>query len=371
MSIVKKKLKRWLIGLLLPMLPWLLAIIIVASGIGAIASFFKNLFSWGEKNNIDINNCTIEELIDAVDDKDIFTDKVLEEMMIDRKSFKRLLNGVYEYNNRNEEAMISVEVSVTYTVEEEIEVEESESEDEVSDNVTDESLNNQSAGGKVDSDNDSSGAESDEEKEPKKETVQVTYNEVREMDVLVSNNHIIRNYILDWQTLYIISIFKSMSNYKNWVPGETIIDDDGNEVTVEAVKLNYFDVDNIVDDFEHNYVYLYNAVEGPTSYTMDEVLSVPHDEFSAIEEKDGITYYISGYIPKSEISMVIAPYYIDMYSSGIISTYSLENTFINKVNKYYNKFTLTHFYALMENLPGGKPVAENYRYIFNLAKWSD
>jgi len=192
---MKKKLRKWIIGVIVSVLPWLLVIILVLSGLNAVVSFFKNLFSWGKKKDIDINNCSIEQLIEAVDDKKIFTKKVLEEMMIDRKSLKYLLTEVHDYNNRSEAKTISVELTVTYTVEEEREIEDNEND------TGEEAGNNE---GDL-----SSG------KETKTEKVLVTHTEDRYYDVIVSNDFLIRNYEMDWQTIYIMCIFKSMANYDN------------------------------------------------------------------------------------------------------------------------------------------------------------
>lgn len=363
---MKKKFKKWIISLVVPLLPTFLTIIIVVSGITAVASFFQNLFSWGEKKEIDINNCSIEELIEAVDDKDIFTKEVLEEMMIDRKSLKYLLKSVNDYNKRDEEANISVELSVTYTVEEVVEVEVEK--DENNEGAESDSSTNESTE-EAKSDSSTEESESDVSKETK--TVSVTYTEDRYFDVLVSNNNFIRNYIMDWQTIYIMSILKSINNYDNWVPGGITYDEDGNEIEIEPSKLSKKDIDNIIDDFKPNFIYYHNVVNGPSSYSKGDVLSVPHVEYSTTEVKDGITYYISGHIPVSELSMVVAPYYIDFYTAGNISTYSLENTFINKINNYYNGFSISHFMSLMQNLPGGENVANSYMYVFNLAKWEE
>lgn len=367
---MKKKLKKWLIALLGAVLPWLLVIIITVSGFNSVVSFFKNLFSWGEKENknIDINNCTIEELIEAVDDKDIFTEEVLEEMMIDRKVLKYLLSAVNEYNNRTETTTISVECTVTYTVEEEVEVDDdeddteadgTESDDPEDDNASDEETN------------EDKGDPEDEEDSKKTKTVSVTYTEDMYLDVYVSNDYLFKNYEMDWQTIYIMAIFKSMANYDNWIPGGIMLDENGNEVEIEPEKLSHTDIDEIINDFKPSFIYSYNVITGPKSYSKDEAASVPHFDYSATEDRDGTTYYIEGYIPKSELSMVVAPSYIDFYSSGNISTYSLESNFLYKASKYCKGFSISHFMTLMQNLPGGNKVADKYEYIFNLSKWEE
>jgi len=344
---MKKKLRKWIIGVIVSVLPWLLVIILVLSGLNAVVSFFKNLFSWGKKKDIDINNCSIEQLIEAVDDKKIFTKKVLEEMMIDRKSLKYLLTEVHDYNNRSEAKTISVELTVTYTVEEEREIEDNEND------TGEEAGNNE---GDL-----SSG------KETKTEKVLVTHTEDRYYDVIVSNDFLIRNYEMDWQTIYIMCIFKSMANYDNWVPGEKIYDENGNEIELEPEMLSESDIDEIINDFKFEFIYNYNVVEGPASYSKDDVLSVPHFPYATTKVEDGITYYIQGNIPMSELSMVKAPAFIDVYSS--MSTYSLKDEFIMKANKYYDGFNIAHYFNLMKELPKGKEVANRYKYLFNLPKW--
>lgn len=276
--------------------------------------------------------------------------------MIDRKSLKYLLNAVKNYNERTEKATISVEFSVTYTVAEEVKVEEDEEADESTDDSTDESTEENT---------------SEEDEDSKTETVYVTYTEDRYMDVVVSNDHYNRNYIMDWQTIYIMCLLNSINNYDNWIPGGISYDEDGNEIEIEPEKLSKKDIDNIVNDFKPSFIYYHNVVSGPKSYTKDEVLAVPHTNYTATEEIGGTTYYIEGNIPKSELSMVVASYFIDFYSAGNISTYSLENTFINKANNYYKGFDLSQFMALMHSLPGGEDVANTYNYIFNLVKWEE
>jgi len=131
--------------------------------------------------------------------------------------------------------------------------------------------------------------------------------------------------------------------------------------------LSESDIDEIINDFKFEFIYNYNVVEGPASYSKDDVLSVPYFPYATTKVEDGITYYIQGNIPMSELSMVKAPAFIDVYSS--MSTYSLKDEFIMKANKYYDGFNIAHYFNLMKELPKGKEVANRYKYLFNLPKW--
>lgn len=106
-----KKVKKILIfGILF--LPILIGAVVINGLISAV-SFFDGLEEQGVK---DVEHCEIEELISYCDDKKIITEDMLDDMMITRKSLKRLLVAVERSNEDDENTSFSVSVQsrVTY-----------------------------------------------------------------------------------------------------------------------------------------------------------------------------------------------------------------------------------------------------------------
>lgn len=377
MKKAKSKIKIWLLGILIQILPTVIVVVILVSGVNAVVSFFTNLFSWGKDKDIDINNCTIEEMIDAVGDKDIFTDEILEEMMIDRKSLKRILNGVIDYNERIEQKTVSVEFTYTYTVEEEVEIEEDAEGTDVDETAENEE-GNDSETGNTETKETVEGEETEdtegiEDEEKKTETKMVTYSKVQAVDILVTNNSIIKEYEIDWQTIYIMCLLRSIGNYDNWAPKEIELDEDGNIINeTDAIKLKDSDVDKVLSKYTPVFDYEFNVVEGPDSYTIEEARNVPHYDYAyQFQKDDGTTVYANGCIPKSQLKSVVAPAFVDMYSFSNVSTYSNEYQFLEKGEEFFVGFSTSHFMALMDNLPGGITVGDKYRNTFMLRGYTE
>ncbi len=102
----KKKTGKKILGLLMPILPILLVVIIIASGLLAVVSFVVNLVKgiggifdpWNGNVDAALKQYTLEEILDRVDDPKLLSEQALKEMMIDRASLKRLLEGVKKHN---------------------------------------------------------------------------------------------------------------------------------------------------------------------------------------------------------------------------------------------------------------------------------
>ena len=58
---------------------------------------------------------TLEELIEKAEDEDVISDDTLKKMMLDRDSYKRLLQGIYKLNNTYEATTKSIEAERTYS----------------------------------------------------------------------------------------------------------------------------------------------------------------------------------------------------------------------------------------------------------------
>ena len=110
---LKKKIKKKLLAVLLPVFGLLIVAAVVMGGLLSAVSFFDGLFDRGVS---DVENCSIDELISYCDDDDIITEDMLDDMMITRKSLKRLLVAVNKSNEDDENTSFSVSVQskVTY-----------------------------------------------------------------------------------------------------------------------------------------------------------------------------------------------------------------------------------------------------------------
>lgn len=389
------KAKKWIFGIIFSNLPWIMVALFVCAGISAVASFFQNLFNWGEKNNIDINTCTIEQLIEAVDDKSAFPDSVLDQMMIDRKSLKLLLKTVNDYNNRREEKAISVETKKVYTVFEKV-VKEEDSDIGTTEGSTTE--NSTTENNTADDNKESTvtpGSRQDDNKKNKQQdiikesdagrvsesgddaasdVIAVTYTEYFYKDYIVNNNYILDMFDIDWQTVYIFCIFKSMSNYQNWIPGGEIYDASGNKIVVEPMKLTEEDVLAVIEDVKPEYTFKYDAVMNSKSvYSWAEVETLFHTPMSYVDHNaDGITYYYSANVPISEFIRVDGLAYTVIFTNKFnidfdLSYYSAAERFLGVAQYYNSKLTVKAFLDLLEILPGGKAVSGKYIESFNLS----
>ena len=124
---IKGKLKKKILVALLPSLPMMFIVILIAVGLVSVMAFFHSLFSFGidGKNEQDtaivieqIQAMSLEELLSVVDNKKVITEKALDEMMIERSTLKRLLQAVQRYNTTWESVTKQIEVEHRYLVEE-------------------------------------------------------------------------------------------------------------------------------------------------------------------------------------------------------------------------------------------------------------
>lgn len=317
---MKKKIKKWIIGTIVSILPVLLVAIIILSGLSAVASFFQNLFTWGQKNNVDIDNCSIEQLIDAVQDKHVFTSDVLKEMMIDRDSLVTLLKTVNEYNNRTESRKISVELNYAYPVYD-------------------------------------------------KETGQTSMGfGIKYVDCDVDNNRFIQSYDIDWQTVYIFCIFKALQNYDNWDYTKVDYDDNGALTEAEPITLTKDDVQDVIDTIAPVFVYKYDVVNNKKSkYSMGDVYTLPNKYITFTSGER--TYY--GSIPVSVLSRVNGSSFTDVYYMNSAyevtgtKTYPKKQRFLSLAKQYNKNFKLDLYNELLKQLPGGQNLLSKYNYLFN------
>lgn len=112
---LKKKLKKKIIAVALSLIIPFITIIIVATGLLSVWSFFKGIFGGDPSIEVDVRKYTTEDLIKMVDDEDLFTEDTLNAMMIDRGSLKALLQGVQDYNTNYETSRKTIECKHVYT----------------------------------------------------------------------------------------------------------------------------------------------------------------------------------------------------------------------------------------------------------------
>lgn len=337
---LKKKIKKWVIGLIVSNLPIILIALVVACGIMAVTSFFGGLSKWGEKKNIDINNCTIEQLIKAVDDKSIFTTDLLNDMNINRKSLKRILVSVSDYNKRSENREITVifdegeSISSTGVI---------------------------TSGGSKNYDVNDKGE--DDNKAGKK------------VKVKVNNDSITDPYPLDWQVVYIFCLMQSITNLNEMEYSDVAHDD-----KKEIATLTNAEIDAIIKDLKPKFTYNYNVVKDTKKeYTQKEVKKLPHNPVDIKWNKTlaGVKYMGSykGNVPISTVKKVDALMYTEEYSYTKsyqlqqVKTTSREDRLLAKGQKYNEDFDMDLFYELLNNLPGGEKLANKYMSLFSLYEY--
>lgn len=126
--------KKLIMVLALSILPFLI-IIILATGLFGIVNFTGGIIKdaigkkiAGVKDAVtgkliedqidlaDLSSYNLDELIKAVDDKKVFTDKMLDQMMIERDSLKEIFKACKEFNETYESADKKIQMKHTYTV---------------------------------------------------------------------------------------------------------------------------------------------------------------------------------------------------------------------------------------------------------------
>lgn len=136
---IKGKIKKKIISIIVACFPTIFVVTLLSIGFVSVLSFFQSFFdSKGDgKDGADmeavmqeIQDMSLDEIIIAVDNKKIITEKALDEMMIERDTLKKLLKAVKAHNTSWDTAEKKIEVQRTYLEEYEVEVEVEEDEEE-------------------------------------------------------------------------------------------------------------------------------------------------------------------------------------------------------------------------------------------------
>lgn len=112
----KKKLKKKLFKVLLPVFIFIISGVILVSALLSVKTLVLGLFNWTETAStpIDYDDMTIKEVIKAIKDKKCITDDMLSNMLVSRSSMLNLLNAVKEANDRVEETTKKIQFKREY-----------------------------------------------------------------------------------------------------------------------------------------------------------------------------------------------------------------------------------------------------------------
>ena len=317
-TLLKVKIKSYLLAINLLFLPLLIIIAILASGMLAIGSFFSSLFSWGTKNSVDIDSLSLPQLIEYVQDDSILTDEALEQMMIGREELTYLLTTVNNYNTRIESKEITVEVNDTY-----------EKISYIFDPLVKKRIK-------------------------KKEII----NGTEDFIFSVNNSAYTAPYTIDWQTVFIFSVYTSLKKQNN------------NDATEREISKE--DIDNIIEMVKPSFTYYYDAVNNSKDFYSIQDVVYPIPRYYWSYQFDSHSY--SGYIPVSGLKEVKTLLYTDIYTpnadyTSFTKTDTIDNSgYLISIGKSItNDFDFEIFISLLQNLPGGKSVASRYlRYSYEV-----
>lgn len=354
-SMAKKKIKKKILGFVLANLPWFFGAAVICTGVSAVISFFQAFFWNGHV--IDINNCTIEDTLYAVRDEKLFTNEILDKMMIDRDALQYLVELVYDYNKRGEDRVESrtVEVELMWVCEEEVPIYQYE-------DILDE--NGEVVGQQI-----ATKPEYNEYGEVVGETLieigtqKMTTTDYRYDTVTVSNNQIISQYEIDWQVLYILCLKKSIQNSPNWECVE--VDNEGN-IEYHTVFLTKDMIYDVFEDLTYKFHYHFDVYNcGITRFSKEDVMKYPNETVDYYVYEHPKTFHYTGYYPTSKVNYVEGPYYSDYYNYDGNKFVSYErfpnrNRFVLICEKVGYRFSETEFYYLLENVPGGLNVIPKF-----------
>ena len=212
--------KKLIMVLALSILPFLI-IIILATGLFGIVNFTGGIIKdaigkkiAGVKDAVtgkliedqidlaDLSSYNLDELIKAVDDKKVFTDKMLDQMMIERDSLKEIFKACKEFNETYESADKKIQMKHTYTVTT------TTSDDGTGGNEKKAAKNSKGSSGKSSSGGGSSGTTT--QTETKVEYVYKDY-------PVSTKDYEYEFHSVNWQTVYITAIEETLQNYgKNY-----------------------------------------------------------------------------------------------------------------------------------------------------------
>ena len=337
---VKKKLKMYFISLIAGALPLIIICALVYGGITSAFNFFSGASETGQ---IDVEACTLPELIAAVKDKSLFTDDMVESTMLDRTSLLRLLEAVNDYNNAALEKSLGIQHTKSWSEKKSRRVARSYIDIDgsyVTRWVTQYYIANKTAKEKV--------------------------------EVIVNNRWVRERYPIDWQIVYLFCLFHSMDAEDDMDLGE-----DG-----ETIRLKQSFVDEVVGAVACEETWAANAVSyswGWGSITPDEVCHeygqgklgsyyTTNKFFVPDSSIYSGGYSYSGYVPLSYLDSVQGLTFIDAYPGGAIGNKDKRTTaydsskLLGLIEKYGNGRDLNCFLAALQELPQGIRIADKLVY---------
>lgn len=238
---LKGKIKKKIIAAIVTCFPTIFVMVLLSIGFVSVLSFFQSFFDFKSDGNDgadmaavmqEIQEMTLDEIIVAVDNKKIITEKALDEMMIERDTLKKLLVAVKKHNTSWDTAKKKIEVQHRYLEEYEVEVEieeETDLEQETeSDNKKETQNNNGAKARKQGSAAEVAPTPAPSVTSPPKTTTIIETREVTDYewkDYYVSAEPYESPYKIDWQVIYVTSVIQGIQNEINSGTSDAIIID--------------------------------------------------------------------------------------------------------------------------------------------------
>lgn len=94
----KKRIKRKILIAIIPLIPTLLIVLFMASGLMSVSSFVSRIFSGTELSKEEVMKLPLDDMLKYVNDSSVITEETLDEMMIERDTLRRLLKRVKKQN---------------------------------------------------------------------------------------------------------------------------------------------------------------------------------------------------------------------------------------------------------------------------------
>lgn len=328
-SRLKKKIMKKILAFIAPALPFILGGLVIATGLMAVASFFTNLFSGSNPDEnfpaVNIDAMSLEELIEASKDPQIFTEDALDEMMIRRETLTGILENVYEYNTTYVSKTKKVEYRREY-IETEIVT------DEMGYPMFDEDGNIM--------------------------TVNVPKVEYGWMDYPVSTKEMEGAYKIDWQPVYCAAVFKKLEDYQN-----DIEEDPDAEPNIIRLYMSAGSIDSLVSDFEPKFHYYFDVVrDSRNKYSYIESQGLPND---GMKTDGGDPNTAAGkktwYEPKSLLDTIELPYLDKVFVHDTkkvseVIDYLNMSRWTSIITKYWPNYDPSWFGDMICELPGGDDV---------------
>ena len=326
-----RKILLWFLGLVGPLI---ILIILIYCGIASAFSFFSGA---EEIPSLNLETCTLEELIEAVKDKDLFTDEMVDATMLDRKSLRRLLEAVDEYNKKQLRRTLTIEHTKTWKIKKTRLV------------PTYYIYNGRRYF------------------TYHVETYIVSKSAKEGVDIVTDITWTRERYPIDWQVVYLLCIFHSI-DYDEDIE----YDEDA-----KPIRLTKSFIKQVIKDVGCDYDWEANAYEYDWSgyITSDEVRvsygrGIYYRGNSFFVPDPSIYskgYQYNGYVPINYLNTVRDLTYVDFYPGGgyanknFVTTYDCSKLF-ELLNKYGQERTLGSFLEALKELPQGTRIANKFIY---------